>query len=75
MSKIVFSLSFKKSVVPGKYLELLSYLKNKYFLFRGYEVNEALRVQMEVQSKLHLQVEVIFFLLQRSDNILSLHLL
>ena len=27
-------------------------------MFRGYEVKEALRVQMEVQSKLHLQVEV-----------------
>lgn len=29
-------------------------------IFRGYEVKEALRAQMEVQSKLHLQVEVIF---------------
>ena len=29
---------------------------------RGYEVREALRAQMEVQSKLHLQVEVIFLL-------------
>lgn len=28
-------------------------------IFRGYEVKEALRAQMEVQSKLHLQVEVI----------------
>lgn len=27
-------------------------------MFRGYEVKEALRAQMEVQSKLHLQVEV-----------------
>ena len=25
---------------------------------RGYEIKEALRAQMEVQSKLHLQVEV-----------------
>lgn len=29
-------------------------------IFRGYEVKEALRAQMEVQSKLHLQVEVNF---------------
>lgn len=28
---------------------------------RGYEVKEALRAQMEVQSKLHLRVEVCFF--------------
>lgn len=27
-------------------------------MHRGYEVKEALRAQMEVQSKLHLQVEV-----------------
>jgi hypothetical protein len=30
-------------------------------IFSGYEVKEALRAQMEVQSKLHLQVEVCFF--------------
>lgn len=35
-------------------------------MFSGYEVKEALRVQMEVQSKLHLQVEVCFLLLWRS---------
>lgn len=29
---------------------------------RGFEVREALRAQMEVQSKLHLQVEVNFLL-------------
>lgn len=29
-------------------------------MFRGFEVKEALRAQMEVQSKLHLQVEVFF---------------
>lgn len=29
-------------------------------MFRGFEVREALRAQMEVQSKLHLQVEVSF---------------
>lgn len=31
---------------------------NLNFCFSGYEVKEALRAQMEVQSKLHLQVEV-----------------
>jgi hypothetical protein len=30
------------------------------FMPRGYEIKEALRAQMEVQSKLHLQVEVNF---------------
>lgn len=30
------------------------------FMSRGYEIKEALRAQMEVQSKLHLQVEVYF---------------
>lgn len=30
---------------------------------RGYEIKEALRAQMEVQSKLHLQVEVNFLFL------------
>jgi hypothetical protein len=29
-------------------------------MHRGYEIKEALRAQMEVQSKLHLQVEVNF---------------
>jgi hypothetical protein len=32
-------------------------------IFSGYEVKEALRAQMEVQSKLHLQVEVSFLLM------------
>lgn len=31
-------------------------------IFSGFEVKEALRMQMEVQSKLHLQVEVCFIL-------------
>lgn len=30
-------------------------------MHRGYEIKEALRAQMEVQSKLHLQVEVTSF--------------
>jgi len=35
------------------------------FVPRGYEIKEALRAQMEVQSKLHLQVEVnLIFLVQ-----------
>lgn len=33
-----------------------------YVMSRGYEVEEALRAQMEMQSKLHLQVEVLFYL-------------
>lgn len=33
------------------------------FMSRGYEIKEALRAQMEVQSKLHLQVEVKFIFL------------
>ena len=32
-------------------------------MYRGHEVKEALRAQMEVQSKLHLQVEVNFIFL------------
>lgn len=35
-------------------------LPEEILIDRGYEVKEALRAQMEVQSKLHLQVEVIF---------------
>lgn len=35
------------------------------FMYRGFEIKEALRAQMEVQSKLHLQVEVnLIFLVQ-----------
>lgn len=36
------------------------------FMPRGYEIKEALRAQMEVQSKLHLQVEVNFIFLVQS---------
>lgn len=36
-------------------------------MYRGHEVKEALRAQMEVQSKLHLLVEVNFlFMIQRA---------
>ena len=44
-------------------LQDLSYFRTVYnfdVCFSGYEVKEALRAQMEVQSKLHLQVEVKF---------------
>lgn len=40
-------------------------------MFRSYEVKEALRVQMEVQSKLHLQVEVCFFFLEKWNSCVS----
>lgn len=38
------------------------------FMPRGYEIKEALRAQMEVQSKLHLQVEVNFIFLVQSHT-------
>nr|CAN66504.1 hypothetical protein VITISV_035497 [Vitis vinifera] len=47
--------------------EVTKFFKGMNFMFRGYEVKEALRVQMEVQSKLHLQVEAEKHLQIRQD--------
>jgi hypothetical protein len=52
----------QKKLLPVDVLMVLNYQIEGVinFMPRGYEIKEALRAQMEVQSKLHLQVEVNF---------------
>jgi hypothetical protein len=52
----------QKKLLPVDVLMVLNYQIEGVinFMSRGYEIKEALRAQMEVQSKLHLQVEVNF---------------
>lgn len=54
---------FSPSFLPLYFICFLLSLFNSFFLFiSGYQVTEALRVQMEVQRKLHEQLEVSFFI-------------
>lgn len=55
--RVSFSFSKKKNV---EFRVLISYLINCLFYNSGFQVTEALRVQMEVQRRLHEQLEVSF---------------